>query len=400
MFRITRTVAAHVAALGISVAPAAAQETDTIKIGLLLPYSGVFAQLARDINDAWDLAVDERDGMVAGYRVELVTEDTEGTPQVALQRANKVIQSDGASVIAGSVSSGVGIALAGVAEKEQIPFIAAFAVADSLTGEFCNPYTVRTSFSANALQSASGRYWAEQGVNTAMTLAPDYAAGYAMMEGFKRGFEGAGGEVLLSEYTPLGRTSDWAPSLFKARQAQADMIYSFFAGSEAVQIVKQHSAFGMKDSLPLRGAMWLYDEALWDAMGGDHVGAQHVTVYTNTLDTEASERFKEAFSAKFDRMPVASNALGYDNAVGTLDAIEAAIEANDGKMPEDRVEIARALTAQTIDSPRGPLTFNSSNNAVVDKLYMVEIVEGPDGPEQRFIDAIEYGDDLPGCEMN
>lgn len=390
-------VAASAVLLAGTVSPSLA--ADPVKVGLLLPYSGVYAQLAKDIEDAWRLALEEHGNSINGHPIELVTEDTEASPQVAGQKANKLIKSDGAVLLAGVVSSGVAIALASQAEKEKVPFVAAFAVADELTGASCNPYVVRTSFSANALQSAAGGYWANAGVKTAVTLGPDYAAGHAMMEGFKNGFELAGGKVVLAEYTPFGKTNDWGPALLKAQQTGADMIYSFFAGSEAVQVVKQHAGFGMKENMPLRGAMWLYDEALWNAMGGKQVGAKHVTVYTNALDTPASERFEKAFMDKYGRMPVASNALGYDNAVVILEGLSVAMKANGGEVPQDKVKLAEAMTALTIDSPRGTLTFNSSNNAQVESVYMVEIVDDGKGPAQKLLAAIPYGQDLPGCEM-
>jgi len=381
-------------------APAAAQET--IKVGLLTDFTGVYAKLAKEIEDSWMLAYDERDGMVAGHKIEIIREDSENSPQVGVQKANKMIKSDGVEIFGGVLSSGVAIALAGVAEKSQVPFVAGFAVADVLTGKFCNPYVARTSFSANALQSASGAYWAESGVKTAVFMGPDYAAGQAMLAGFKSGFEGAGGKVLLEELTPFGKTRDWGPSLLKAQQTDAEMIYTFYAGAEAVQVVKQHAGFGMQDAMPLRGAMWIYDEALWDAMGDAQMGAIHVTNYTNALDTEASERFESAFLEKYDRLPVASNAMGYTNAVAIFDGLEAAIEANGGKLPEDGTAIIDALTSlEMTDDPRGPVTFNDSHNALQESLYMVKIVEGEDGnPVHELIDTLPYGEDLLGCKMN
>ena len=71
---------------------------------------------------------------------------------------------------AGAVSQ---VALAGVAGQEKTPYVAGFSIADPLTGKFCNPYVARTSFSANALQPAAGRYWADQGVKTAVFMGPD-----------------------------------------------------------------------------------------------------------------------------------------------------------------------------------------------------------------------------------
>lgn len=311
----------------------ASAEDKVVKVGLLSDFSGVFAQLAKDVADSWMLALEERGGMVAGHKVEIIKEDSENSPQVGVQKANKLIKSDNVAIFGGVISSGVGIALAGVADKEKTPFVAGFAIADPLTGKFCSPYVARTSFSANALQSAAGRYWAGKGVKTAVFLGPDYAAGQAMLAGFKNGFEAAGGKLVMEELTPFKTTKDWGPSLLKAQQTGAEMIYTFYAGSEAVQVVKQHAAFGMQEKMPLRGAMWIYDEALWGAMGGVQLGAIHVTNYTNALDTEASERFEKAFKDKYGRLPVASNAMGYTNAVAIFDGLAKAIEENGGSLP-------------------------------------------------------------------
>lgn len=396
----TRALSAVVGLVGaLALTTPANSQDKSLSVGLILPYSGVFAQLARDLEDGWRLALDERGGQVAGYSVTLITEDSEGTPQVALQKAQKLLKSDGVVAIAGVVSSSAAIALTGMAETERFPLILANAVADQITGEYCNPYVARTSFAANALQSAVGRYWAETGAKTAVTLAPDYSAGRAMIEGFARGFEGAGGTILAQEYAPLGQTSDWSASLMKARQLDADIIYAFYTGTEAVQVVKQHAAFGLKGEIPLHGAVWLYDEPLWPAMESDLIGAYDITVYTHQLETEASERFEAAFEAKFGREPGASNAMGYDNGVATLEGLARAIEANGGEIPADLVAVIEELTALTLDSPRGPLHFNASHNAVVDELYVIEIVDNGNGPEQRFVTAIPYGEDLPGCDM-
>lgn len=395
--RIPGAIAAAACALSL-MSPAQAQDR-SVTVGLMLPYTGVFAQLARDLEDGWRLALDEYGGEVAGYQVVLLTEDTEGSAQTALQKAQKLIRSDDAQVLAGVVSSAAAIALAEVAQNERIPFVAANAVADELTGASCNPYVARTSFSANALQSAVGQYLAESGVARVVTGADDYSAGHAMIEGFARGFEGAGGEILEQSFTPLGQTGDFGPLLMRARQLGAEAIYTFYTGTEAVQIVKQHAAFGLRGDIPLLGAVWLYDETLWPAMEDNMIGATDFTVYSHTLETPASERFEAAFEAMYGRLPIAGNAMGYDNGVAVLEGLARAIEANGGEIPEDRVAVIEELTALTLDSPRGPLHFNASHNAVVDEIYVVEIVEGENGPEQRFLAAIPYGQDLPGCDM-
>ncbi|MCB1471594.1 MAG: ABC transporter substrate-binding protein [Rhodobiaceae bacterium] len=399
---LTRKISSLLAGIGMLAAASgsAVAQDKTVKVGLLTDYSGVFAQLAKDIEDAWMLALEQRGGKVAGYTVEIIKEDSENNPQAGVQKANKLIKSDNVAIFGGTISSGVGIALAGVADKEKTPFVAGFAIADALTGKFCSPYVARTSFSANALQAATGAYWAKKGVKTAVFMGPDYAAGQAMLAGFKNGFEAAGGKVVEEILTPFTKTKDWGPSLLKAQQTGAEIIYTFYAGAEAVQFVKQHAAFGMKDSMPLRGAMWIYDESLWDAMGGAQIGGIHVTNYTNALETPAAKAFQDAFKAKYGRLPVASNAMGYTNAVAIFDGLAKAIEDNGGNLPEDKAKIISALASLKLDNdPRGPVSFNSSNNAIQQELYMVQIVDGPNGPHQELIDTLPYGEDLPGCKM-
>lgn len=394
-------VAATVMLTAGSTMVVAKTDDKVVKVGLVSDFSGVLAQLAKDVEESWLLALDERGGKVGGYKVEIVRADSESSPPIGIKKANKMIKSDGVAVFGGVVDSGVAIALAGIADKEKVPFVAAFAVADALTGKFCSPYVVRTSFAAHALQSASGKYWAEKGVKTAVFMGPDFAAGHAMRDGFRSGFEGAGGKVLTEILTPFGTTRDWAPSLLRAQQSGAEMIYAFYPGSEAVQFVKQYTALGLKDRLPLRGAMWIYDESLWNAMGGAQIGGVHVTNYTNALNTEASERFEAAFRKKYGRLPVASNAMGYTNAVAVLDGLAAAIKANDGVLPKEGKKISEAIVAMKLaDDPRGPVSFNETNNAVQKDLYMVRIINGPNGPEHELIDTIPYGEDLPGCEMH
>ncbi|OYR23330.1 ABC transporter substrate-binding protein [Brucella thiophenivorans] len=379
---------------------AAFSQEKVVKVGLITDFSGTFAQLAKDIEDGWMLALEERGGKAGDYRIQIIKEDSENSPPAGIQKANKLIKSDGVAVFGGTISSGVGVALAGIANQERVPFVAGFAVADELTTKFCSPYVARTSFSANALQSAAGAYWANSGVKTAVFMGPDYSAGHAMKDGFKRGFEGAGGEVVMEIMTPFTTTKDWGPSLLRAQQTGAEMIYSFYAGSEAVQVVKQHADFGMKEMMPLRGDMWLYDEALWAAMSGAQRDAMQITVYTNALKTPASERFKSEFKAKFGRLPVASNALGYTNAVAIFDGLADAIKANDGNLPDDGADIISAISKLKLsDDPRGPVHFNSSNNAVQDELYIIKIVEGADGLHHELVARTPYGKDLDGCKM-
>ena len=185
-----------------------------------------------------------------------------------------------------------------------------------------SPYVARTSFAATTMTAAAGRYWAAQGIKTAVTLGPDDAAGHQMIAGFKQGFEEAGGKVNEELWSAFRQTRDWGPLLTKARQSGAQIIYGFYGGSESVQTVRQHAEFGMQKTMPLRGNMWLFDETLWNAIGDSVVGATYDTINIPDLPHEANKKFVAAFKKKFGMDPDINAVLGYENMKPLLMAID------------------------------------------------------------------------------
>lgn len=368
---------------------------DPIKIGLMLPYKGVYAPLAEGIDKAWKLAIEQAGGKAGGREIVVVREDTEANPAVAVQKAEKLIRSDKVDILAGAVSSGVGVALNKLATQQKKPLVLTFAVADIITGKMCSPYVARTSFSANAYEAGAGAYWAKQGMKTAVTLGPDYAAGHAMIAGFKRGFEEGGGKVVAELWSAFRKTRDWGTYLAKIAELKPDMIYSFYGGSESIQVVKQHAAFGLKKTVPLMGDQWLYDQALWGAMGDAVVDARYVTVHTPDLPGEASKKFVAAYQKKFNEEPDVNVALGYDN----IQPILMAIDKLGGNVKDGKAYI-KTLASLDYESPRGRMHFNKDNNAQLEKVYLVQVVKGADGKlHRKLIDTFPGGKDLPGCKM-
>lgn len=369
-----------------------AARADEVKVGVLLGFKGVYARLAEQIMQGYEVALDEVGRMIDGNRIVIVRGDTENKPPVAIQKGRRMISSDGVVAIGGVISSGVGVAMAKFAKRQETPVVVTLAVADAITGKFCNPYIFRSSFAAHALQSGIGAHWAKE-YPTAVTFGPDYAAGYAMIEGFKAGFEKAGGEVREVLWSAYRKTQDWGPMLAKARASGADMIFSFYAGAEAVQVVKQYKAFGLE--MPLLGGHWLYDKALWGAMGEDNVlGAIHHTTHSPAVRNPANEAFVAVFRKKYGTAPDVNAYFGYENAK----AILLAIRAQGGTVTREGT--ARALKDVAFDSPRGRFFFSKDNNAQLPNIYLVQIDRDGDGRlYRRPIATLPGGEDKPGCEM-
>jgi branched-chain amino acid transport system substrate-binding protein len=376
------------------ITPAFAQDKAPLKVGLMLPYKGVYAPVAEGIDRGFQLALAEYGNKTSGRVIEIVRADDELTPSVGVQKFNKLVQLDKVDLVAGVVGSNVAIALSELAEKARKPTVFVNAFADEITGKFCSPYVARTSFSANGFQFNSGKYWASKGIKTAVIMGPDYAAGHSFLNAFKRGFEEAGGKIVQEIWTPFQKTKDWGAALTQAGGSGAEIIYAFYAGAEAVQVVKQHADFGLRDRLPLIGDQWVYDEALWPALGDLVVGARHITVHFPGLENEANKKFVAAYRQAFKGDPDVSAALGYDNGK----AIMLTLEKFGGEMPADGAQFISTMRGLIFDAPRGKIRFNASNSALLDKIYIVEIVKGVDGKlERKYVDEFKGADDLPGC---
>lgn len=382
-------------AVGLAI-PAFSQEKGPIKIGYMLPYKGVYGPLAENIDRGFQIALDEFGNKAAGRPIEVIRADDELTPSVGVQKFNKFVQSDQVDLVAGVIGSNVGIALSELADKGKMPLVFANAFADEITGKFCSPYVARTSFSANGFEYNSGKYWASK-YKTAVTMGPDYSAGRAFIGGFRRGFEDNGGKVIEEIWTPFQKTKDWSAALTQAANSGAQIIYAFYAGAEAVQVVKQHADFGLREKLPLIGDHWVYDEALWPALGDLVLGAKHLTTHYPTIDTPANKRFVAAYRAKYNQDPDVSAELGYDNGK----AIMLTFEKLGGQMPADGATFISTMRGLTFDAPRGKIRFNAQNSALLEKVYIVEIVKGADGkPQRKFVDQFPGADDLPGCQKS
>jgi branched-chain amino acid transport system substrate-binding protein len=371
-----------------------AQDLPPLKIGLMLPYKGVYAVPSEAMDRGFQVALAEYGNKIAGRLIEIIRVDDELTPNVGVQQFNRLVQLDKVDLIAGVVGSSVGIALSGLADKAEKPLVLVASFADEITAKFCSPYVARTSFSANGFQYNSGKYWASRGVRTAVIMGPDYSAGHSFLGAFKRGFEEGGGKVVQEIWTPFQKTKDWGAALTQASNSGAQIIYAFYAGAEAVQVVKQHADFGLRDKLPLVGDHWVYDKLNWTALGDLVAGPKFITTYLPTDKTEANQKFVTRYREMFKQDPEVNAALGYDNGK----AIMLTLEKLGGKMPAEKSQFIATLRGLVFDAPRGKVRFSASNSALLEKVYVAQITKDSAGNlVPNYLDEFAGAEDLPGC---
>lgn len=364
----------------------AAAET---KVGLLLPASGPYASLGKELDDGFTMALEEA-GMAGDFSI--VREDTEVKPPVGVAKARKLVLQDNVDVIVGIVSSGVLGAVRDFVDGAKVPLIVTNAGNDQATGERCSKYIVRVSFSNGQVNRPMGPWMFQHGIKKVYTLAPDYAAGRQMIEAFSKSFTEAGGEIVGSDFTPFGKTQDFGPYLTKAKAANPDAIYVFYAGREAIAFVKQYDSFGIKKDVPLYASGFLTSPLYVKAEGPAAVGVVTGLHYVPTLDTPENAAFVKMFEEKFDRPPSEYAVQGYDAGRLLVEAVKGGASG--------REAIATALPKIQYTGPRGPLKIDPATNNVVQNIYVYETVADGDALTQKVIDTIEnVQDPVNGCAM-
>lgn len=391
--RIVKLIAVMALSIGLS-APVLAQEP--IKIGVLLPYSGVFGVIGKDQDLALEIALDTFGREVAGRPIELVRGDTESKPNAGLAQAKKLILKDKVDMLVGTVSSAVAGAVRDYVHNSKTPLIIANAGNDQLTGSKCSPWILRTSFSNSQINRPMGHWMATQGYRKVFLMAFDYAAGHQMMEAFRDSFTKAGGKIVGEEYPPLGETKDFGPYLAKAKATNPDAVFVFFAGGPAIKFVKEYSAFGLKGNIPLAGAGWLTSALYVNKQGDDATGILSTLNYVPSIDSEANRRFQRDFQARAGRP-------GSEFGVAMYDTVRLIVEAlkTTGGNTADRKALVSAMHNVSFEGPRGPFRIDPETNNIVQNIYISEIkrmANGAMGAEiKQVMKAVQ--DDPNGCNI-
>jgi branched-chain amino acid transport system substrate-binding protein len=178
---------------------------DPLKIGVLMPTSGVFAVLGQRQLNGMRFAIEEAGGEVAGRKIEMVHEDSEGKPDVGLAKTRKLVLSDRIDVMAGIISSAVALAVAPYLSSQRVPLVISNASTDVLSGEKCDRYVFRVSYSSSQITEPIGRWMAKHAPKNLYVLASDFVAPHEYVAAMKRGYVAGGGTIVGETYTPFAR---------------------------------------------------------------------------------------------------------------------------------------------------------------------------------------------------
>ncbi|WP_313617432.1 ABC transporter substrate-binding protein [Agrobacterium sp.] len=363
------------ATMALSLGASSLAMAEPLKIGMITTLSGGGAGLGVDTRDGFMLAIKQSDNK----DITVVTEDDAQKPELAVQIADKMIQSDNVDVLTGIVWSNLLMAVVPGAVAQGKFYVSTNAAPAALAGKGCNKLYFNAAYQNDNLHEAMGQY-ANKDFKKMFILAPNYPAGKDSLAGFKRYYKG---EVVSEVYTKVGQT-DYAAEIAQMRASGADGIFTFLPGGMGIAFMKQFAQSGVE--IPVMGPGFSFSQDVLPAIGDAAIGAKASGQWVPDFDTEASKKFLADFQKEYNRLPSIYAVQAYDAAQLILSA---AAKASVKDADAFRTELLKA----DIKSPRGNFKFNTNQHPIQD-LYITEVVKKDGVLTNKTVEKIfsDHGD--------
>jgi branched-chain amino acid transport system substrate-binding protein len=369
-----RKVSLMLAAAAVALTAGQAAAQDKLKIGLLTTLSGPPAALGVQQRNGFQLAVKQLGGKLGGREVDLVVQDDELKPDVAVNKAKGLIERDKAEFVVGPVFSNILIAMMKPVTDGGAILISPNAGTSNFAGKDCNPNFFVTSYQNDQNHEVLGKYAQDSGIKKAFIMAPNYQAGKDSLAGFKRYFKG---EVVDEVYVPLNQL-DYSAELSKIAAASPEAIFVFLPGGMGVNFVKQFRQAGLADKIKFLSAFTV-DESTLPAQQDAALGFFGGANWAPNLDNPANKAFVAAYEKEYNAVPGSYAYQAYDAAM----LIDSAVKATGGKT-DNKDALRAALKKADFKSPRGNFKFNTNNYPIQD-FYLVKAAKRADGKFQTEI---------------
>jgi branched-chain amino acid transport system substrate-binding protein len=339
-------------------------QSGPMKIGFLTVKTGPLASGGIQMEQGLTLYLKERNNMLAGRPVQLLTGDSAGAPAMARTKMQEFLERENIACLIGPLATAEALAIDDYIRDKQIPTLSV-AAAEDMTQRKANPWFVRATSSSAQCSYPMGDYAAKElKYKRAAMIADDIAYGYELNAGFQRAFEDAGGKVVQKLWPPLV-SPDYGTYIAQLKQ-DIDVLFIGFAGSNGFKFFKQYKEYGGKT--PILGGMTAIDESLLQQMGDDAIGIISTCWYSAQLDNPENKKFVEGMNRDYKVDPGFYAAATYTNGA----VLEAALKKVDGRI-EDKNALEAALRASDkIRTCRGPVSFDKYGN-VVGNIYIRKV---------------------------
>ena len=354
-------------AAAASLTATAGHAQGTVKIGLIISYSGQFADTAAQMDNGIKLYVKQHGDMVAGKKIEFVRKDTGGiAPDVAKRLAQELVVRDHADIIAGFALTPNALAAGDVSAEAKKFMVVMNAATSIITTK--SPYIARTSVTTPQLNQTLGTWAAKHGIKTAYTMVSDYGPGIDGETAFQLGFKEAGGEIVGSVRFPVANP-DFSAFVQRAKDMNPDAIYIWIpGGAQPAAVGKALAERGIDTSkIKVLGQDALAFESALKSMGDAALGIITVANYDYNHQSTLNKEFVKAYNEEFHRNPDIYSIGGYDG----MHLIYETLKKTNGNADGDA--LIAAAKGMSWESPRGPMSIDPETRDVVQTVYFRKV---------------------------
>ena len=327
------------------------------KVGMITTLSGGGSGLGIDVRDGFLLA------LKGNNNIEVVIEDDQRKPDIAVQLADKMIQSEKVDILTGIIWSNLAMAVVPAAVNQGKIYLSPNAGPSALAGAGCHENYFNVAWQNDNLHEAAGGYANSEGYKNSFIMAPNYPAGKDALTGYKRFYEG---ELAGEIYTKLGQ-KDYAAEIAQIRASGADSVFFFLPGGMGIGFMKQFAQSGI--DLPVVGPAFSFDQGILQAVGAAAMGVKNTSQWSKDLTNDANVKFVADFQAEYGRLPSLYASQGYDTANLLASALDSA-------GINDQDAFRSALKKADFASTRGDFSFDTNNHPIQDIYVRAVIKEG------------------------
>ena len=350
-----------------SLLPAAGYAEDAVKIGIIMPYSGQFADPAAQSENGLKLYLKQHGDKLGGRDVEIIRKDTGGiNPPVAKRLAQELITRDNVDILTGFQLTPNALAAADVsaeAKKFMVILNAGTAIITTKSN-----YVARVSFTVPQLNQTLATWAAQNGLKSAYTLVADFGPGIDAEAAFHKGFKEAGGEILGSVRMAV-QSPDFSAYVQRAKDLNPQGIFVMIPGGA------QPGAFGKAlaergvdpQKIEVLGQAEITDEHALASMGDIAIGIITASHYDYTHRSPLNDEFVQAYVNEYHRNPDFFSVGGYDG----MRLIDVALQKSGGKTDGD--SLINAAKGASWESPRGPILIDPETRDIVQTVYIRKV---------------------------
>lgn len=366
-----RTILAALAALALS----GAAYADTIKIGVVGPFSGPFALQGKNFKAGIDAYMALNGSKVGDDDIEIIYRDVpQADPAQSKALAQELVVKEGVQYLAGFYFTPDAMAVTPLLEQANVPLVIMNAATSAIVTK--SPLVVRTSFTTWQTSTPIAKVAKDAGVSKVISVVSDYGPGVDAEHAFKAGFEAAGGQVVEAIRMPLA-TNDFSPIMQRIKDSGAEGVFAFLpSGPTTLGFVKAYNENGLKSGgIKFFAPGDLTQESDLPALGEAALGIQTTFHYAVSHDSPENKTFVEA-AAKAIGNP-AELSFPSVGAYDGMHVIYKMIEATGGE--QDAQKAVDAVKGLSWTSPRGLVSIDPESRHITQNIYLREVTKADDG---------------------